>query len=176
MLKNTQTTYGSVAKFLHWLIFILVLGMLVLGFFMGDINNKPLQGQVYNIHKLIGLSILAMMLFRAVWALTNPKPALPQNTPWWQHVAERGVHYSIYAALIVMPIAGWVQSAKYPPYLGKISLGLPVSPDNKLLHSIAKNTHYYVAFVIIALVSIHILAALYHEIIKKDNVLRRMLP
>lgn len=176
MLKNTLSNYGSVTKVLHWLIFILVVGMLTLGFLMGDISDKVLRGEVINIHKLIGLSILVMMLFRLFWALTNPKPALPMNTPLYQKLAERAVHYSIYAVLIAIPISGWVLSvaAGYFPKLFGLEFKLPI-PKDKALSDMAGNIHVYLAYTIIALVSVHVLAALYHYFIKKDDVLQRMI-
>ena len=176
MLKNSLSNYGSVTKILHWLIFILIIGMLCLGFLMGGISDKALRGEVINIHKLIGLSILVLMLFRLFWALINLKPALPLGTPPWQKLAERIVQYSIYAALIAMPLSGWIMSvaAGYFPHLFGLEFGLPI-PKSKAIDDMADNVHVYLAYVIIALISIHVLAALYHFFIKKDDVLQRMM-
>lgn len=176
MLKNTQTTYGSVAKFFHWVVFFLVAFMLVLGYFMVDIDDKPLRGQVINIHKLIGLTILLLMLLRATWASVNPKPIL-LNAARWEHFIERLMHYTLYVVLIAMPLFGWTGSVAggYIPHLFSINFNLPV-PQNKTLSDICFSIHNTLAVVIIVLVSLHILAALYHHFIKKDNILLRMMP
>lgn len=176
MLNNSKTSYGSVTKVLHWLVFFLVVGMLCLGFLLDDINDKPLHAKVVNIHKLIGLLILALMLFRALWAFSNPKPGLPLNTPSWQKYAERSVHWLIYLALIAMPISGWIMSvaAGYAPHLFDISFNLPIA-KNKVLGDRMYDTHVFLAYSIIVLVSIHVCAALYHYLIKKDSVLQRMM-
>ncbi len=176
MIKNTQTSYGSVAKFFHWTIFTLVVFMLFLGFFMDDIE-KPLRGTVINIHKLIGITILCLMILRLLWALSNPKPVLPLGTPTWQHAAERITHFSLYAVLIAMPLSGWIGSvaAGYVPHFFSWSLTLPIS-QSKSLDEFSFTTHTVLAYTIIALVSLHVLAALYHHIIKKDDILLRMMP
>lgn len=175
--KNTSTEYGSVAKFLHWLIFLLIFAMLTIGFLMDDIGNEVIRAQVFNAHKLVGLSVLLLMILRLIWALTNPKPVLPVGTPRWQKVFERLGHGLIYLALLVMPVAGWVMSsaAGKPPHLFPWVLALPVPVDTSLKET-AAFVHYWLAIVIIALISLHVIAALYHHFVKKDNVLLRMMP
>lgn len=176
-IYNTRFSYGSVSKFLHWLIAFLVLVMLFVGYFMFDIKDKALFGKVINIHKLTGLSILVLMIIRAGWALMNPKPELPINTPAWQHLAERGLHFLFYAVLIAMPVAGWVMSvaAGHNPKLLSREISLPIA-QNKAVAGLFESVHNTLAIVIIVMISIHVLAAMYHYIFKKDNVLQRMLP
>jgi len=175
MIRNTFTSYGVVSKLLHWLIFFLLIGMLTLGFFLEDIP-KDYQGAIYNLHKVTGVTILFLMLIRLSWTLTNIKPLLPLDTPVWQRIAERIVHYSLYFFIILMALAGWVGSSavrKYP-HIGGFTIEFPV-PESTVLKDFSFDIHYYVAFIIIGLISIHVLAALYHHFIKRDNVLRRML-
>lgn len=175
-LKNTANSYGSVAKFLHWLIFILVFGMIVGGLCL-DYVPKDYKGVIYNLHKLTGLTILFLMLIRLVWKLVNVKPKLPADTTVWQRHAERVVHDLLYLLIICMPLAGWIgsSSAGKPPHIGDISLGLPI-PENEVLIDTMFTLHEYIAYAIIVMVSIHIFAALYHHYVKKDDVLKRMLP
>ena len=175
MLKNTYTAYGSVAKVFHWLIFLLVLCMIIVGFFMDDVSDKALRGQVYSIHKLTGLSILFLMLLRLLWTLINPKPATLFGTPFWQRAAERLVHFLLYAVLIAMPIAGWVGSvaAGYVPHLFGFYFNLPIQKSESVNH-LAFEIHEILAYTIMVLVSIHVLAALYHYFFKKDEILQRM--
>ena len=175
MLTNTTTTYGSIAKFFHWLIVVLLLAMLVFGYFLDDIP-KAYQGVTYNIHKLTGLTILALMILRAIWALMNVKPELPATDPSWQRSGARIVHLLLYFLVIAMPLAGWIGSSAggKPPHLGEYKLLLPVD-QSKVLAEAAFDTHNMLAIVIITFLVLHILAALYHYFICKDNVLQRML-
>ncbi|MEO8964208.1 MAG: cytochrome b [Gammaproteobacteria bacterium] len=176
MLKNSQTTYGSVAKFFHWLIFLLVLVMIFVGYFMDDVANEATREDVVNIHKVTGITILCLMALRLLWMLINPKPSLP-GTAVWERIAERTVHWLLYAVLIAMPICGWVGSvaAGYIPHFFSFKFALPI-PKSKAIDDLAFSIHNTLAIVIITVVSIHILAALYHHVIKKDNVLLRMMP
>ncbi len=175
-LNNSSMYYGSVAKFFHWLIFILLVFMLILGYFLSDIA-KPYQGMAYNTHKLTGLGILLLMLLRAGWAIGNPKPVLTHYAKRFERVAERLVHLSLYAAIILMPLVGWIGSsaAKKAPAIGNLSLTLPVA-TSKALSSWSFSVHNTLAIIIIVLVSVHILAALYHHFIKRDQVLLSMMP
>jgi cytochrome b561 len=176
MLRNSTNSYGTIAKSFHWLIFLLVFFMLIYGFLLDSIP-KPYQAMGYNIHKNIGITILFLMILRALWAAINPRPVLPENTLLWQRRAALLVHFLLYFTLIAMPLVGWIGTSAggRPPYIGNITLGLPIT-QNKALAEICFEIHENLALIIIGLVTIHILAALYHRFILHDNVLQRMLP
>lgn len=176
MWKNTDIAYGSVSKTLHWLIFFLILFMLIYGYFL-DTIPKDYQGIAYNIHKLTGVTILLLVVIRLIWKFVNVSPPLPADTPSWQVGIDHLVQWLLYISIIAMPVAGWVgsSSAGKPPHIGDLTLSLPIA-QNKALISTAFTIHNTLAIVIIALVIIHILAALYHFFIKKDRVFQRMLP
>lgn len=175
MLKNDQASYGSVAKFLHWLIFLLVTGMLLVGFFMQDLPReyKPL---VYNAHKVTGVVILFLMLSRLLWALWNVKPVAAMLARW-QRVAERVVHAGLYVALIAMPMTGWLgsSSAGKAPHIGDWKWQLPIVNDSSFIGSMF-DFHEWLAYGILSLLVVHIMAALYHHYVLKDGILKRMLP
>jgi len=174
-LYNTTTHYGSISKIFHWLIFLLVVGMLLVGFFMEDITDPNLRSTVINLHKLNGLLILVLMILRICWALVNPKPRL-EDMPAWQRVLAHSVHILLYVFLIAMPIAGWLMTVYggKPPHLFHWALNLPLQ-ENKLLKEFFKWLHYQLALIIIIFVSLHTFAALYHYFIKKDGIMQRML-
>ena len=175
-LRNTAASYGSVAKFFHWLISILIIFMLIFGYFLDDVP-KDYQPMSYNIHKLTGLAILALMVLRLIWALVNPKPVLPTETLPWERLTVRMVHFMLYLFVILMPLAGWIGSVadNRPPHLGAINFELPI-PQDKALANAAFDVHGTVAIILIVLISLHLLAALYHHFIKRDDILVRMLP
>jgi len=175
MIRNSTSTYGSVAKFFHWVLFVLIGGMLVFGYFLDDFP-KDVQPLTYNIHKLTGLTILLLMVLRLCWKLINPTPVLPADTKPWERKAEHLVQYGLYFFLLLMPIVGWIGScaAGHPPRLGDFEFNLPIA-QSKTVDDVAFWLHNNIALVLIALVSIHFVAALFHYFIKRDNVLRRML-
>ncbi|HSW70610.1 MAG TPA: cytochrome b [Gammaproteobacteria bacterium] len=175
-LSNTGSVYGPLSKFFHWVIAVLVILMLSITYFLDDLPNQALKGLAFNIHKLTGLTILALMVLRLSWTLCNRKPSLP-HTALWERCAEQLVHWSFYLLLFLMPLAGWIGSVAggRPPRLGNYSLNLPLA-KNEHLSNLSFSVHNTVAIIIITLISLHVLAALFHHFIKKDSVLRRMLP
>lgn len=174
-LRNTSSSYGSMSKFFHWVIFILVLFMLIFGFLLEDIP-KEYQATAYNLHKLTGLTILMLMVLRLIWRLINPSPHWEGGKPW-EHYLERLVHHLLYVFIIAMPLVGWigVSSAGRGPQLGSVYLGLPI-PKDKALITTCFQLHELFAFAIIGLIIVHSLAALYHHFVLKDGVLLRMMP
>ncbi|MDX1902182.1 MAG: cytochrome b [Gammaproteobacteria bacterium] len=176
-MRNTKNTFGSVSKFLHWVIALLVIVMVSAGWFMDDISNDALKLTIYNLHKLTGITILFLMLVRLAWALTNPKPVSPKGTSVVQHFVEWGGHFFLYALIIAQPITGWVGSvaAGHVPHLGQWQLNLPIM-KSEALTTLCFKSHTIIAILIIVTVSLHVLAALYHHYIRKDNVLTRMMP
>ena len=175
-ITNTSQEYGSVAKFFHWLIFILVSIMLAVGFLLDDFS-KSMQPTAYSLHKLTGLTILALMVLRILWALMNKRPELPARSYKLTRFTARFVHFLLYLLLILMPLSGWIMSitAGRPPRLFGHVLTLPIQP-NEQLSSFCKDLHELFAFTLLALIALHILAAFKHHYIDRDNVLKRMLP
>ena len=175
-IRNTIASYGSVAKFFHWTIAVLLLCMIVFGFFLESIP-KDYQPIAYNSHKLTGLTIFVLMILRGLWALINPKPILPYNTQLWERIAERSVHYLLYAVVLTMPLVGLIGSvaAGRPPHIGSFVITLPIAEDKAFAEN-AFTLHGILAFTLIALITIHVCAALFHHFIRKDDILRRMLP
>jgi cytochrome b561 len=176
-LVNTSNSYGSIAKFFHWLIALCVVVLLVLGFIMGAFKNKALNDALYMIHKSIGLLVLLLMLLRIAWRFFNVEKQLVY-LPLWQKRAARSVHELLYLILIVMPLSGWiltVSEGNAPTFFTLFTVPLPLAKD-KAIADIADDTHKTLAWVILALVSLHILAALKHYFYDKDSVLQQMLP
>ena len=177
-LRNTDATYGSAAKWFHWLIFALIAVLLTVGFIMTDLENGPDKFKMYGMHKAFGICVLGLVFLRLVWKLINTSPALPDTLNRLQKMAARGLHWILYGLMFAMPLSGWAMSsaAGFPvSVFGLFTLPNLVSPDKALLEAL-KEVHETIAYAIIVLVSLHIIAALMHHFHYKDNVLRRMLP
>lgn len=176
MYKNTLTRYGSISKLFHWLIFFLVFFMILLGYFMGDIQDKAARSIIINIHKVTGINILILMILRLAWRFMNVKPVLA-NTKLWEKILEKLVHGLLYLVLFSMPLSGWIMSSASgkPPHIVGWQFGLPVT-QSKALAELFVSIHNTLAIVLIVLVSLHVAAALFHHFIKKDDVLTRMTP
>ena len=171
--------YTRTAKILHWLIGIALLAQITLGLWMITIPKTPIGVRAgwFNVHKSIGLTIGALMLLRLGWRLRHGAPPLPASLPGWQRTAARASHFLLYACLILQPLWGYLGSSftKYPiKYFG---LTLPHwgwdSPSLKDLFSVL---HLATACLLMAVLVVHIAAALKHLLVDRDGVFQRMWP
>ncbi len=179
MIKNTTDAYGVVNKTIHWVIAILVIGMVIFGLYLGYLpDNSPYKGMLINLHKSVGMTILILMLFRLYWRIIDRLPVLPITVPSWEKKAAHSVQACFYIVLLIMPISGWIMSSfgGHPVmFWGLFNARLPVS-KNTVLAGNFFTVHSVVAWMIVGLLVLHIGAAFKHHFIEKNNVLRRMLP
>jgi cytochrome b561 len=174
MLKNTTQHYGSLAKWLHWVGGLLVATMLILGYLTTVLDHT---GSLYFYHKSLGITLLAVMVVRLIWRWANPQPKHPQ-IPTLQTVVAKIVHYLLYLSTFVMVFAGWGMSSwggHSVPLWGVANVALPVAV-NKSISSTLIDVHLWAAWTLFALIIIHLLAALYHQLILRDNLIGSMLP
>ncbi len=175
MWKNTPDAYGLIAKSFHWVVALLIIGLLCLGFYMEGLQG-PDRGQFYGIHKSFGLMVLMLIVCRFVWRQYTGVPRDNPAHPKWERTLADIVHYALYAAAFLMPLSGWgMSSAGGHPVM---FFGLPVPPlvsPDKVLGAYFSAMHSVLAWTIITLVSLHVLGALKHHFIDRDDTLRRML-
>lgn len=174
--------YDPVAVTLHWVTALTIIAMIPFGFFMGDLPIT-LKFSAYALHKSIGLTVLTLSIFRLVWRLLNPPPALPAGMKPYEVFAAKATHWLFYALIIAMPLTGWLMvsaSQKYPTiffWLGEVPfLPMPEGIDKKETAHLFNEYHELLAFGAIALILLHVGAALKHHFVNRDTVLTRMLP
>lgn len=172
----STTRYTRTAVILHWLIAAIVIAQITWGWLMQQIPKSPpgLRADAFNFHKSIGLCLLALMLIRLGWRIAHPPPPL-SGLPAWQSVVAKATHRALYAALIVMPLAG---------YLGSVWSGYPVkwfgitlpAWGSKLpaLKDAMSALHYATSWVLVTLIALHVAAAVRHAL-RGDGVMRRMM-
>jgi cytochrome b561 len=178
--------YTSVAIALHWMIAAAIILQLASGLWMGDAVRDPATRELaYNVfqwHKALGLAVLVLSLVRLGWRLTHTPPALPEAMARWEQKAAKAAHFLLYVAMIVIPFSGWILVSTSSKGLPTMFFNLfewphlPVPGDRKMMHGVAEEVHELVAYALIALLAAHILAALKHQFINRDNVLWHMLP
>ena len=177
-LRNTPTSYGSVAKLLHWSIVVLIITQLVLGISADDLPNGLRKLQLLAWHKSFGMLILILAVVRLAWRFGNPVPAPPADMPRWQQLAAAGTHRLLYLLILLQPITGWVMSSykNYPvSFFGLFQWPDLVAPDAGM-HEVFEEIHEWLARLLVTVAIVHASAALYHHFGRKDQVLRRMLP
>lgn len=168
--------YTRTAIALHWTVGALVITALAVGWIMTDMASSPLKLQVFDYHKWIGVTVLALFFVRALWRLTHPAPA-PLPMPAWQRHSARILHGFLYVMLLLQPITGWLYSnASGRPivYLGLIPLPNLVEKNRGLANTF-RSLHGTGAVLLAIAVGLHLLAALKHHFIDRDDTLKRML-
>jgi len=181
MLLNSQARYGAIAVTLHWLIAIAIIGQLTVGKYMTDLpDTDASKFQLYQLHKSTGLTILALSLARLGWRLINVVPPLPAHMPTWERWAAHGSHFLLYALIIGIPLSGWLRVSTDPIGIPTLWFGLFEVPHFPLVSEtttrLVREVHEQLGNALIALLIIHVGAALKHHFWDRDTVLRRMLP
>ena len=177
-LRNTLSSYGSVAKLLHWSIVLLIIAQVVLAKMAEDLPNGLRKLELLAWHKSGGMLIFMLAVLRLGWRLANPQPAPPPGTPGWQRLAASVSHRLLYALILIQPLTGWIMSSykNYPvSFYGLFQWPDLVAPDEGM-HELFEEVHEWLARALVTLAIIHASAALYHHFGRKDDVLRRMLP
>lgn len=178
-MDKTVLRYSSTAIALHWLVALLVIATFTLGLTMVDMPGiTPTKLRYFNYHKWLGVTVFSLAVVRLLWRLWHPAPALPTAMPAWQRKSAELTHYALYALIFAVPLSGYFYSLAAGfkvVYLGVLPLPVLIEP-NPALKPILKNVHYVLNVMLGTLVSLHVLAALKHHLIDRDDVLGRMLP
>lgn len=177
--RNSHAEWGTPIKTLHWLLAIAVISMAVFGLLMKYGDFSPVQRiRMYNLHKSIGLTILALVLLRLAIRLFDRRRPAPPPMPRWQHLAATVSHVLLYVVLIGMPLTGWLYNSAsgFPlQWFGQFSVPALSGRDAEL-KALAGGLHFAGLCLLAALLCVHAGAALKHHFIDRDHVLRSMLP
>ena len=170
--------YGTVARLFHWGIAALLLFQIPLAYYMIDLPVSPDKLAKYSLHKSIGMSIFALSALRLAWRWIHPPPPLPPGIPGWQQRLAGLTHALLYFITFAMPVTGWLNSsaANFPvSVFGLLQLPDLVAPDPEL-HERMELVHRILAYTLMGTVSLHAAAAFWHQWVRHDGVLARMLP
>jgi cytochrome b561 len=177
MIRNTSSSWGNLSRAFHWVLGFTIIGMLAYGWWMNHIPARPDRYFYRSIHADIGYVVLLLTVLRLVWRGVNPTPALPDDTMRWQRIAARVSHGALYAITILVAMLGWAHSgARTPDYsswFGLFHVPQITSPD-KAAAGAYEERHIFFAYVLLALIVLHLAAALWHHFIKRDRVAARM--
>jgi cytochrome b561 len=177
-LRNTHERYGLVAQLFHWVIVVLVIIQFVLGFMAHGLPVSLERLVLLARHKSIGITVFVLVILRLGWRIYSKPPPLPPSPHPFFDTAARVSHGLMYALLLAMPPVGWLLSSASHltvAWFGLFSLPNLVGPDRRLAH-IMLLTHESMAWLLLAAVTAHVLAALWHHFLLRDSVLLRMLP
>lgn len=178
MLKNTPARYGLVTKLLHWIIAFSIFALVWLGWWMVGLSYyDSWYHKSLNLHRVLGLAVLALAVLMLLWQWFSPPPALPASLAPLQKTAAHIVHGLLFVLMIVVPVTGYLISTSAGqsiPVYGLFEVPVVVRVDEQTRDWVIA-LHYYAAYGIGLLALGHAAAALKHQFIDRDGVLARML-
>lgn len=170
--------YTRTAMGLHWLIAIAIFGTFALGTYMADLRVSPTMLKLYSWHKWAGVTIFLLAILRLAWRLGHPPPALPSHMAALERLAAHAGHLALYGLMFAIPLSGWLMSSAkgfQTVWFGLLPLPDLVAKD-EALGALLEQVHLVLNYVLLALVVVHVVAALKHHFINRDDVLLRMWP
>lgn len=195
--QDPSTRYGSIAQILHWTTALLAVALLVIGK-MGLVDAEHAGSAGFMWHGSLGVLVLALVAARLLWRLVSAPPQFPSTMTRLARIAATTMHVSLYAVLVALPLSGWLAAsaegspvnffnvATIPAWersgpAPAASAALPRAQSapqatEEDSEDLAKEVHELLGDALIILVSLHILAALKHQFVDRDGLLRRMLP
>ena len=175
-LRNSSSEFGSLAKWLHWLIAIGIFVLIYLGLEQSGMERGPDKQAVRDLHGSIALIVFALMTIRLAWRFMNEVPAHPDSMPAWQRASATLVHWGMYIAVFVQLISGPITvgtGGRLIPFFNLFSISLPVA-ENEDNHHFWEENHEFAWKIVALLLIVHVLAALYNHFVAKNEVLRSM--
>lgn len=197
MMQSVQR-YNKTTVILHWLIGLLLLAMLALGFWMHELPkdlpdvaavdlfdlgiytlqlSEPMSPRAFyfNLHKSIGATLLLLILFRVFWRLAHAAPDFPATMQTWEKKLAAAVHHLLYLLMLLLPVSGLLMTL-YSKY-GLLWFGIKVFEglDKPQLRDIFKEMHEIIAIALLTLIVLHVLAALKHQWLDRDEIMSRIL-
>ena len=169
--------YDGVAQSFHWLVVLLVALQYASKWLPAGFAGLA-KAQMRAWHNGIGPAILLLMLARLAWRLTHRVPPPPSDLPVPLQLLSRGTHWLFYAILVLLPVLGWIAVSGYggsATLLRLVPLP-PLAPRDAALAGRVGHAHAILAWALLGVIALHVAGALYHALVKRDGVVRRMLP
>ncbi|GBQ92488.1 cytochrome B561 [Acetobacter nitrogenifigens DSM 23921 = NBRC 105050] len=180
------TRYTTVAIILHWMIALGILTLIAMGLVMDHLNLDTMRVfQLYQLHKSIGITVMLLIVLRIGWRFGHRAPALPENMPPLEKKAAHLGHALLYGLQVLLPLSGWAMVSVSVLGIPTVLFGTIPWPDLPVLSTLSdkapvedalKIVHHWASWGLLALVVVHVAAALRHHFVLRDNVLRQMLP
>lgn len=177
-IKNTTESYGWLAKAFHWLMALMIVALIAVGYIMSDMENNPDKFKIYGLHKSLGISVLILAGLRLLWKGVNIAPLFPAGMKPVEKFAAYIGHAALYFFMFSMPLTGWMMSSAAGfsvSLFGFFTLPDFVAPD-KAFAGEMRDLHEIFSYGLIVMIVLHAMAALLHHYHHKNDVLRRMLP
>lgn len=196
-MNQASTRYTKIAVILHWLIALGIFVMFAIGWYMSEIPKDAAKQISYdmfdlgvytwqlaaeesprtfyfNLHKSIGITLLAFIAIRVLWRFTHRPPAMLASYSAWEKKLATGTHHMLYLLMVALPASGLIM-ATYSKYGVKwFGLAFISGLDNKNMRELFKEAHEIIGVVLLVIIVLHIVGALKHKFIDKDDTMKRI--
>jgi len=196
-MNHSLERYNKVTIILHLVVALFIFAMFGLGWYMSDLPkdlpkvpsvdlfdlgfytlqfSEPMTPRsfYFNLHKSLGITVFALVLFRMFWRLTHPAPEFLSSMQAWEKKLAEVTHKGLYLMMLLVPLAGLVMGAFSKYGIVWFGVRLMQGIDNEGLRNVFKEAHEVAGVVLLALIVLHVVAAIKHKVIDKDNVMQRM--
>jgi len=173
-LTNTISEYGFISKLFHWLTALLLLVQIPLGFYLVDLDFGKTRINIENIHVIIGLSIFYLVISRLLNNFFNPTPKIITSSFFGQKFIAKLNHVLLYLSVLTITVSGILKKLFNGEKLNLFFKDIQIQ-DNFDLADQFYDIHILANYILIGLISLHILAVIVHRYIFKENILKKML-
>ena len=196
-MNDSIQRYNKVAIILHLVVGVFIVAMFGLGWYMSELPKdmpkvpsldlfdlglytlqfaEPVTARTFyfGLHKSLGVTVFALILFRLFWRLTHAAPAFPATMKEWEKKLAEWTHKALYLLILAVPLTGVVM-AVFSKY-GLLWFGVRLSQglDNEGLRQVFKEAHEVAGVILLALIGLHVVAAIKHQVVDKDDLLKRI--
>ena len=177
MTTSASEGYDPIARTLHWGMAAAIMALWVVGHMMDALPKGAMRSEVIGLHKAIGTIVLLLAVGRLGWRFARPQPSLPATMPAAEQMLAKLGHLALYALMLAIPLDGILMSQSGGHDVVVFGATLPtIIARNDAWRDLFITGHDALGWVLAAVLTGHVLAALRHHLILKDQVLRRMLP
>jgi superoxide oxidase len=174
-ITNSSEEYGLLAKLFHWITFIILIAQVPFGFYLVGLEFSDRRIDLENIHILIGITIFYFVLLRLIWKLFNPSPKSEHNFFRGQNLIAKANHFLLYLGIFAITISGVLKKLYMSEELNFLIFKYAFKESNFQLADSFYVVHIYANYLLIALVSLHILAVIAHHLLFKDKIIKKIL-
>lgn len=173
---NATRTWDAMARGLHWLMAVLILIQGLVGWIAQQMDRSPARVDAMTLHKSLGLTLLLLLLLRFTWRMTHSVPPLPDGSSLREVRLSRVAHYALYLLPGAIMVSGWVAASAYlVPWKWWWTVPLPrITAPDRGTYEVAAEVHETMIYVFLAILAVHVAAALWHHFVKRDGVLLGM--
>lgn len=176
VLGQSTWHYARTARWLHWSLAVLLVGQVGLGWYMMSVEDQPGSERFFDLHKSAGLVLAGLIVWRSAWRLGHRPAELPPSVPRWQAKAAWASHWALYGCMLLLPITGYVGASFSSRGVTFLGWSVPtVGWDNRAVRELFFAAHSAIAVAMVIVVALHVMAAVKHLVIDRDNVFERML-